>query len=187
MSPKTQLGGASIDLRLGSEFIVHRKSKYTHVRFEKRNKKEAKDELEQNIQRFHIKPPPEDQVVLHPGEFALGSTLEYIKLPPDIVGILHGRSSWGRLGIIVHATAGFIDPGYSGNLTFELINDGRLPVPLYVGVRMAQMILFQLPSPSLFSYRGKYHRSIGTKVTSIFDDPEFDAIREAQTGRTSSR
>lgn len=90
--------------------------------------------------------------IIHPGEFLLGSTVEKITLPDDVAAKLEGRSSLGRLGLVIHATAGYVDPGFSGWLTFELSNLSRLPIRIYEGMRMAQICFFQMSSPVLHPY-----------------------------------
>lgn len=90
---------------------------------------------------------PGEPWILHPGEFALGSTWEYVKLDPTIAARLEGKSSLGRLGILTHSTAGFIDPGFEGHITLELSNVSTLPVKLWPGMKIGQMCFFQLSSP----------------------------------------
>lgn len=115
-------------------------------------------------------------VYLHPGEFVLASTLEYFRLPDDLAGRIEGRSSWARLGLLVHATAGFVDPGFAGALTFELSNAGRLPIELTVGLRLGQVCFFQMSQPSLIPYwakhRRKYLGSPGVQGSRAQADPE---------------
>jgi dCTP deaminase len=86
--------------------------------------------------------------ILHPGEFALGTTEERVRMPADLVGVVDGRSSIGRLAVVVHATAGFIDPGFEGQITLELSNIGSIPVKLYPGMRIAQIVLHVMSSPA---------------------------------------
>jgi dCTP deaminase len=119
--------------------------------------------------------------VLHPGEFALGSTLEFIRLPNDIAARLEGRSTWGRLGLQIHSTAGFVDPGFSGSLTFELQNMGKVPLSLYAGMRVAQ-ISFYSSEESRIPYDkkrfSKYGGKMGTVGSKYSDDPEFKMFRK---------
>ena len=89
-----------------------------------------------------------DEFILHPGEFVLASTFEVITLPDDVAGRLEGKSSLGRLGLLTHSTAGFIDPGFSGHITLELSNVANLPVKLYPGMKIGQLCLFRLSSPA---------------------------------------
>ena len=104
---------------------------------------------------------PEDQFfVLHPGEFVLGSTSELVTLPDDLVGRIEGKSSLGRIGLLVHATAGFCDPGFSGHLTLELSNVANLPIRLYPGMKIGQVSFFEMTTPADNPY-GK--KSLGSK------------------------
>jgi len=173
-----QIGSASIDVRLGTEFAVQSKSRHTHIDFqEEQLKEEAK--LKRNVQTFHIN-DPSDSFILHPGEFALGKTLEYIKLPNNVIGLIEGRSSWGRVGLVVHSIAGFVDAGYSGVLTFELTNIGRLPIPLYAGLRVAQLIFIKTSSPAVLPYSGKYCKDVQISSSKLLGDDELCAQRNAR-------
>jgi len=113
---------------------------------------------------------------LHPGDFALGSTIETVTIPDDLVGQVDGRSSVGRLAIVVHATAGLIDPGFRGQITLELSNIGRIPVRLYPGVRIAQIVLHQMTSAAERPYGEKrgssYQSQSGPQVSRLrLDEP----------------
>jgi dCTP deaminase len=109
--------------------------------------------------------------VQHPGEFALGTTEERVKMPADLVGVVDGRSSIGRLAVVVHATAGFIDPGFEGQITLELSNIGSIPVKLYPGMRIAQISLHEMSSPAERPYgaaRGsQYNNQSGPQPSRI--------------------
>lgn len=109
--------------------------------------------------------------IIHPGEFLLGATIEKITLPNDLAAKLEGRSSLGRLGLVIHATAGYVDPGFSGWLTFELSNLSRLPIRIYPKMKIAQICFFQMSSPVLHPYGSK---EIGSKY-------------QGQKGPTASR
>ena len=98
--------------------------------------------------------------MLHPGEFVLGSTSEYVKLPHDLVARLEGKSSLGRLGLLIHSTAGYVDPGFEGHLTLELSNVANLPITLYPGMKIGQISFFQLTSPAENPYGSK---AVGSK------------------------
>jgi dCTP deaminase len=93
-----------------------------------------------------IKANKKKGLVLHPGEFVLGSTVEYFEIPDDLAGKLEGKSSLGRLGLVVHATAGYIDPGFKGHITFEMSNLNKVPIILYPGMRVAQICFFVMSS-----------------------------------------
>lgn len=181
LDPVQQFGPSSLDVRLGPDFKVVRTSRLTHL-------DPLKDpaEIQGDVARYTENSviEPGEPFVLHPGEFALASTLEFIRLPYDIAARLEGRSTWGRLGLEVHATAGFVDPGFSGALTFELKNAGQVPLPLYAGLRIAQLCFFELSEPSRLPYRAKrytkYAGRMGTVGSRYFQDPEYVALRNAR-------
>ncbi|MBY6368568.1 dCTP deaminase [Rhodococcoides corynebacterioides] len=129
---------SSVDVRLDSLFRVFVNSKYTHI-----DPKMQQDDL-----TTLVEPGEGEPFVLHPGEFVLGSTLEAITLPDDLAGRLEGKSSLGRLGLLTHSTAGFIDPGFSGHITLELSNVANLPITLWPGMKIGQLCLFRLSSPA---------------------------------------
>ena len=93
-----------------------------------------------------------DAFIIHPNEFALATTLEYVKIPDDLVARVEGRSSMGRLGVTMHVTAGFIDPGFEGNITLEISNIGAMPVALYPGQRVCQIVFETMTTPSEIPY-----------------------------------
>jgi dCTP deaminase len=107
-----------------------------------------------------VKVPEDQYFVLHPGEFVLGSTLELVGLPDDLVSRIEGKSSLGRIGLLVHATAGFVDAGFSGHLTLELSNVANLPIKLYPGMKIGQVSFFQMTTPADNPYGSK---SAGSK------------------------
>lgn len=152
---KDQIQPTAVDLRLGTEFGLIRSSRLECLNV-LQSKEDAKLEVSQYFERIHIS--PEEKFVLHPGEFALGCTLEYITLPPDIAGRLEGKSTWGRMGLQIHSTAGFVDPGFEGALTFELQNVGRVPIPLYPGMRVAQICFYQCEASAIpYSQKSDAH------------------------------
>jgi dCTP deaminase len=136
-----QIGPTSIDLRLGTEW----ESMRTH-RFDAldpgQDKDTVADLLEASIEEFRLTSGQRRGLVLHPGELLLALTLEYLALPQNLWGLLEGRSTWARMGLQVHATAGMIDCGFRGYLTLELQNMGRIPLVLYPGIRVAQISFF---------------------------------------------
>lgn len=182
---KRQLGPSSIDVRLGTEFKVIRRQEYTHLDPSKKSlaqtERDVKRYTEEVLVRFH---PRYGGFVLHPGEFALGSTIEYICLPNDLAARLEGRSSWSRIGLMVHVTGGFIDPGFHGTITFELCNLGKVPLQLYVGLRVAQLAFYEI-SESLKPYpekmHSKYFGQAGTVASHLYADYEFDILRKICT------
>ena len=136
---ETQLGSCSIDLRLGNEFRVFRRSKVAYV--DVRHMKEA-DEIMEDITI-----PNDEPLVLQPGDLVLATTLEWLEISDDLVGRIEGRSSLGRLGIIVHGTASIFDPGWRGKPVMELGNLGVVPVLLYPGMRACSFTFEEVSSP----------------------------------------
>ncbi|MBA2471132.1 MAG: dCTP deaminase [Pseudonocardiales bacterium] len=133
---------SSIDVRLDRFFRVFVNTKYTHI-----DPSSQQDELTSLVE-----PEGDEPFVLHPGEFVLGSTFEQFTLPDDLAGRLEGKSSLGRLGLLTHSTAGFIDPGFSGHITLELSNVANLPITLWPGMKIGQLCLFRLSSPAEHPY-----------------------------------
>ncbi len=138
----TLLQPSSVDLRLDRFFRTFVNHRYTHI-----DPATQQDDLTKSVEV-----EPDDPFVLHPGEFVLGSTYEVITLPDDVAGRLEGKSSLGRLGLLTHSTAGFIDPGFSGHVTLELSNVANLPIVLWPGMKVGQLCLFRLTSPAEHPY-----------------------------------
>jgi dCTP deaminase len=134
---------SSIDVRLDRYFRVFDNSKYTHI-----DPSVRQDELTSLVEKNNDDEP----FVLHPGEFVLGSTFEMVSLPDDLAGRLEGKSSLGRLGLLTHSTAGFIDPGFTGHITLELSNVANLPITLWPGMKIGQLCLFRLSSAAEHPY-----------------------------------
>ncbi len=133
---------SSVDVRLDRLFRTFENHKYAHI-----DPAENQPELTREVAVVG-----NDPFILHPGEFVLGSTYEVITLPDDIAGRLEGKSSLGRLGLLTHSTAGFIDPGFSGHVTLELSNVATLPIKLWPGMKIGQLCLFRLESPAEHPY-----------------------------------
>ncbi|CAN5577167.1 dCTP deaminase [soil metagenome] len=133
---------SSIDVRRDWMFRVFENHRYPHI-----DPAEEQPELTRMVQ-----PAGDEPFILHPGEFVLGSTYEVITLPDDIAARLEGKSSLGRLGLLTHSTAGFIDPGFSGHVTLELSNVATLPIKLWPGMKIGQLCFFRLSSPSEHPY-----------------------------------
>ena len=129
---------SSVDVRVDRYFRVFRNNRYPFI-----DVKQAQEELTELVEI-----DPETPFILHPGEFVLGSTLERIRLPDDLVARLEGKSSLGRLGLLIHSTAGFIDPGWDGHVTLELSNVANLPITIYVGMKIGQLSFMELTEPS---------------------------------------
>jgi dCTP deaminase len=166
--PDLQIQPSSIDLRLGHEFVTYRT---THVPYI-----DPQDASTQNEYTDRVEVDEGDTFILHPGEFALASTLERIELPDDLVAFVEGRSSLGRLAIVVHATAGLCDPGFEGRITLELSNLGKVPVALHPRMRISQIVLHEMKSPAQRPYgseRGsKYQGQERPELTRIQRDFE---------------
>ena len=133
---------SSVDVRLDRFFRVFENHKYSVI----------DPSVEQPDLTRAVETEGDEPFILHPGEFVLASTYEVITLPDDIAGRLVGKSSLGRLGLLTHSTAGFIDPGFSGHITLELSNVANLPVKLYPGMKIGQLCLIKLSSPAEHPY-----------------------------------
>lgn len=142
---RAQLQPTSYDVILGPDF------KFAHTR-EHMPFGNIDPSMDSSEFFFDIRPPQGSAVSLEPGAFALGSTYEVIALGPNIAAQIEGKSSLGRLGLQVHATAGFIDPGFDGQVTLELSNVGSMPIFLYPGMKVAQILFYLLPEPATILY-----------------------------------
>jgi len=154
--PDSQLGSAGIDLRLDTRFRKINPKAVSHIDLSKEYREYEVIELDIDNEK--------DSYVLHPEDFVLGQSLEYIRLPDNIVGRLDGRSSMGRLGLVVHSTAGCVDPGFQGHLVFELCNIGKIPVVLRPFIRIARLTLYEARTTK-FLYSGKYQFQTCVKPT----------------------
>jgi dCTP deaminase len=128
---------SSVDVRVDNRFRVFQNSRYPYI--DVRQPMEDLTEL--------VEAQGEEPFILHPGEFVLGQTLERVTLPNDLVARLEGKSSLGRLGLLIHSTAGFVDSGFSGNLTLELSNVANLPITIYPGMPIGQMSFMRMDAP----------------------------------------
>ena len=140
---------SSIDVRLDRYFRVFANHRYTHI----------DPAVEQDDLTELVEPAGDEPFILHPGEFVLGSTFEVIGLSDSLASRLEGKSSLGRLGLVTHSTAGFIDPGFSGHVTLELSNLANLPIKLYPGMKIGQICVFQLSSPAEHPYGSSIYGS----------------------------
>jgi len=128
---------SSVDLHLDRSFRVFRNNRYPYI-----DVRAPQPDLTELLSVADDEP-----FVLHPGEFVLGQTLEWVQLPNNLVSRLEGKSSLGRLGLLIHSTAGYVDPGWKGNLTLELSNVANLPIALYFGMKIGQISFFKMSSP----------------------------------------
>ena len=152
---------SSVDVRVDRYFRVFRNSRYGYI-----DVKKPMEELTELVEIDDTAP-----LILHPGEFVLGSTLERLALPDDLVARLEGKSSLGRLGLLIHSTAGFVDPGWNGHVTLELSNVANLPITLYANMKIGQLSFMQLSEPAETPYGSS---SLGSKY-------------QGQRGPTASR
>jgi dCTP deaminase len=133
---------SSVDVRIDRYFRVFENHRYPHI----------DPSVEQAELTRLVEPLGDDAFILHPGEFALASTYEVVTLPDDVAARLEGKSSLGRLGLLTHSTAGFIDAGFSGHVTLELSNVATLPIKLWPGMKIGQLCFFRLSSPAEAPY-----------------------------------
>jgi dCTP deaminase len=142
---------SSVDVRVDRYFRVFRNHEYPFI-----NVKEAQEDLTELVEIDGDQP-----FILHPGEFVLGSTLERVRLPDDLVARLEGKSSLGRLGLLIHSTAGFVDSGFSGNLTLELSNVANLPITIYHGMPIGQISFMRMDGPVEHGYGSRGNKYQG--------------------------
>jgi dCTP deaminase len=140
---------SSVDVRLDRYFRVFENHRYPHI----------DPAADQPDLTRGVEPDGDEPFILHPGEFVLGSTYEQVALPDDIAARLEGKSSLGRLGLLTHSTAGFIDPGFEGHVTLELSNVATLPIKLWPGMKIGQLCFFRLSSPAEEPYGSPRHGS----------------------------
>ena len=134
---------SSVDVRVDRYFRVFHNARYPFI-----DVREPQEDLTELVEVEG----EDDPFILHPGEFVLGSTLERVRLPDDLVARLEGKSSLGRLGLLIHSTAGFIDPGWDGHVTLELSNVANLPITIYHGMKIGQLSFVQLSEPAESPY-----------------------------------
>ncbi len=152
---------ASVDLHLDNKLLVFRNARQPYIDV----RKDLPDLTE--VEEIEGDTP----FILHPGEFVLASTLEYVALPDDLVARLEGKSSLGRIGLLIHSTAGYVDPGWKGHLTLELSNVANLPVTLYYGMKIGQISFLRLTTPADVPY----------------GSPELGSKYQGQTEPTATR
>lgn len=163
------LGPMSIDLRLGHQFLVYKRTEQPFVDVET---PETFENLTSLISKENSEP-----FTIHPGEFVLAATLESVEIPNNLAGRLEGRSSLGRIGIVIHSTAGKFDPGWKGNLVLEISNIGLVPVRIYPEMRVCQLLFEELSSETTQPYTqrksSKYKfqgQPMGSKITSEINE-----------------
>jgi dCTP deaminase len=152
---------SSVDVRCDRFFRVFENHRYASI-----DPKQVQDDLTSVVEAAD-----DDPFMLHPGEFVLGTTLETISLSDDLVARLEGKSSLGRLGLLIHSTAGFIDPGFKGQVTLELSNVANLPIAIYPGMKIGQISFYAMTTPADHPY----------------GSPELGSKYQGQSGPTASR
>lgn len=170
LKSEKQIQPSSIDLRMGNEFKTFKLIRKPYI--------DPKDEEEIASYMESIIIDENDAFIIHPNEFALATTYEYVKVPDDLVARVEGRSSMGRLGVTMHVTAGFIDPGFEGKITLEISNIGTMPVALYPGQRVCQIVFETMTSPSEKPYghpdrNSKYMKQQSPESSKIKEDYEL--------------
>ena len=171
--PTTQIQPASIDLRLGYDFHTFNHTQQALID----PRTPATFERLTTITQLR----EDEHFILHSGEFVLATTLEYVEVPDNLVARLEGRSSIGRLGIVIHSTAGYIDPGFKGAITLEISNLNRIAVALYPRMRICQIAFEEMSTPVSESYgakkTSKYQGQRTTTISRLFEDEEFRRLR----------
>jgi len=185
---KRQLGRASLDVRLGDEFIAMHRAELDCL--DPGEPEYRPERIRQYQYKGRVRPFSGVPIVLHPGQLIIGATLEYFKMPLDVMGYVIGRSSWGRLGLIV-ATATFIDPGFKGVIALELANDGEIPVALYPGIRIAQLVFHKIDT-EVKEYTGKYAIQTRPMFSEVLRERDLHLFtghptNEAQSGPRGTR
>jgi dCTP deaminase len=161
---------SSVDVRVDRYFRVFHNARYPFI-----DVKQPQEELTELVEIDGERP-----FILHPGEFVLGQTLEWVELPVDLVARLEGKSSLGRLGLLIHSTAGYVDPGWKGNLTLELSNVANLPIALYHGMKIGQISFFKMSSPVDRPYGSK---DLGSKYQGQSEPTASAFHRDFANGR----
>src|ERR671919_248956 len=161
---------SSVDLHVDAVFRVFHNARYPFI--------DVKRPMEDLTEVVEVK--GDDPFILHPGEFVLGATRERIRLPEDLVARLEGKSSLGRLGLLIHSTAGYVDPGWKGNLTLELSNVANLPIALYRGMKIGQISFFKMSSAVERPYGS---RELGSKYQGQSSPTESQFYRDFDGAR----
>ena len=171
LTDEKQIQPSSIDMRIGDEFKVFRVIRKPFI--------DPKDDDDIASYMESLTVEDGEAFIIHPNEFALATTYEYVKVPDDLVARVEGRSSMGRLGVTMHVTAGYIDPGFEGKITLEISNIGAMPVALYPGQRVCQLVFETMPTPADKPYghpdrNSKYMGQKSPESSRIKDDYELN-------------
>jgi dCTP deaminase len=173
---RTQIGRGAVDLRLGTEFLLLRRTRRSGLE----PGADSQEEVDEMQERVVV--PFGEELWLHPSHFVLAATLEYLRLPDDMAAYVVGRSSWGRVGLIV-ATAVFVHPGFPGCLTLELVNDGDSPIALSPGLCIAQLVIHRLktPAPARPGEQNKYLAPVRPEPSRLASE-QTDFVRLGKLG-----
>lgn len=144
LNDEQQIQPSSVDMRLGDEFKVFKVIRKPYI------DPKDEDDIAEYMESSTV--PEGEAFIIHPNEFALATTQEYVKVPDDLVARVEGRSSMGRLGVTMHVTAGYVDPGFEGRITLEISNIGAMPVALYPGQRVCQLVFETMTTPAELPY-----------------------------------
>lgn len=144
LKDEQQIQPSSVDMRLGDEFKVFKVIRKPYI------DPKDEDDIAEYMESSTV--PEGEAFIIHPNEFALATTQEYVKVPDDLVARVEGRSSMGRLGVTMHVTAGYVDPGFEGRITLEISNIGAMPVALYPGQRVCQLVFETMTTPAKLPY-----------------------------------
>ena len=144
LKDEQQIQPSSVDMRLGDEFKVFKVIRKPYI------DPKDEDDIAEYMESSTV--PEGEAFIIHPNEFALATTQEYVKVPDDLVARVEGRSSMGRLGVTMHVTAGYVDPGFEGRITLEISNIGAMPVALYPGQRVCQLVFETMTTPAELPY-----------------------------------
>lgn len=173
-----QICNASIDVRLGNVFIVFKRARYACLDVLKESKEELASKIEEFQERVYV--PLGERFFLHPQQLVLGCTLEYLRLPNDLVAEVVGRSSWGRLGLILSA-ATLVHPGFAGVITLELANQDDVPITLVPGLRIAQLVIKKTTlkgKPTTNILQSKYLGATEPGFSLLYKDYDLDALKK---------
>lgn len=166
--PELQIQPATVDFRLGEDFLEFDIGNISCI------DPQNDDLIEDYTTETHV--PEGEKYILHAGDFVLGTTKERLEMPPDLLGLVNGRSSLGRVAVVIHATSGVVNPGYNGELTLELSNLGNAPVVLRPGMRIAQLAFYELSSTSERPYsersESKFHNQSGPRVGRVDENEQ---------------
>lgn len=176
INAKEQVGFGALDLRLGTQFIIFKRTRYSLLDVCEDDYNEPSSRIGQFQEKVYV--PLGKKLILHPQQLVLGSTLEYIRMPKDLMAEVIGRSSWGRLGLIISA-ATLVHPGYAGVITLELANEGDTPIALYPGTRIAQLIFLKIRRLKITKklYSSKYAAAVEPAFSLLHEDPDLATIR----------